>query len=194
MEKRRCGWCNLNSPEYVDYHDSQWGVPVHDDRLLFEMLSLEGMQAGLSWISILQRRDNYREAFDDFDYHKIAGYGQQKEDELLADTGIIRNKLKIKSIVGNARAFIRIREEFGSFAHYIWEYVDFTPIHTSCAHFKDMPVKTELSERITKDLKKRGMKFVGPVIIYSLMQAIGMINDHETTCFRHAEIMEQYRG
>lgn len=192
MEKQRCGWCDLNSSEYVEYHDRQWGVPVHDDRLLFEMLSLEGMQAGLSWISILKKRQNFIAAFDNFEVQEIIQYGPEQVEELLTNSGIIRNRLKIKSIIKNAAAFIDIQEEFGSFDEYIWDYVGHIPIQNSHAEFKKIPVKNELSERITKDLKQRGMSFVGPVIIYSYMQAIGMLNDHETTCFRFCEIQEKY--
>ena len=191
MGKKRCGWCDLNSPEYIEYHDSQWGVPVHDDRLLFEMLSLEGMQAGLSWISILKKRQNYIAAFDNFEVRKIIQYGPEKVEELLSNAGIIRNRLKIHSIIKNAAVFIDIQEEFGSFNEYIWDYVDHTPIQNSYADFKKIPVKNAMSERITKDLKKRGMSFVGPIIIYSYMQAVGMLNDHETTCFRYREINDK---
>jgi DNA-3-methyladenine glycosylase I len=187
-EVKRCAWCDLNSPEYVEYHDTQWGVPVYDDRLLFEMLSLEGMQAGLSWISILKKRQNYIAAFDNFEVRKIIDYGPERVAELLANPGIIRNRLKVNSIIKNAAVFISIQEEFGSFSRYIWAYVGHKQIQNSYENIKEIPVKNELSERITKDLKKRGMNFVGPVIIYSYMQAIGMINDHETTCFRFHEI------
>jgi len=187
-EVKRCAWCDLNSPEYVEYHDTQWGVPVYDDRLLFEMLSLEGMQAGLSWISILKKRQNYIAAFDNFEVRKIIDYGPERVAELLANPGIIRNRLKVNSIIKNAAVFISIQEEFGSFSRYIWAYVGHNQIQNSYENIKEIPVKNELSERITKDLKKRGMSFVGPVIIYSYMQAIGMINDHETTCFRFHEI------
>lgn len=188
MERKRCAWCDLNSPEYISYHDTQWGVPVYDDRLLFEMLSLEGMQAGLSWISILKKRQNFVEAFDNFEVEKVALYGPEKISELLGNAGIVRNRLKIHSVVKNANVFIEIQKEYGRFSTYIWEYVNFTPIQNKLKHFGEMPVKNELSERITKDLKKRGMSFVGPVIIYSYMQAIGMLNDHETSCFRYPEV------
>ena len=192
MDKKRCGWCDVNSKEYVEYHDTQWGVPVSDDRLLFEMLSLEGMQAGLSWISILKKRHNFTDAFDNFDVEKIVNYGPEKVAELLENAGIIRNKLKIGSIIKNARVFIAIQKEFGSFSNYIWSYVGHTPIQNSLENFHDMPVKNDLSKQITKDLKKRGMSFVGPVIMYSYMQAIGMLNDHETSCFRYAEIQTSH--
>jgi len=188
VERKRCAWCDLSSPEYIRYHDSQWGVPVYDDRLLFEMLSLEGMQAGLSWISILKKRQNFIGAFDNFEVKKVALYDAGKVSELLKNAGIIRNRLKINAIVKNARVFMDIQREFGSFSTFIWEYVNFKPIQNRYEHFEEIPVKNTLSERITKDLKKRGMSFVGPVIVYSYMQAIGMINDHETSCFRYLEV------
>lgn len=188
--KKRCTWCDETSDLYMEYHDKEWGVPVTDDRKLFEMLTLEGMQAGLSWLTILKKRENFQTAFDGFDYEKVAGYDEKKLEELLQNEGIIRNRLKIESTVKNARAFMGIREEDGSFAHYLWKWVDFRPIQNSFQQLSDLPAKTELSEKISRDLKKRGMNFVGPTIIYALMQAVGMVNDHEVSCFRYAECAE----
>lgn len=189
-KKKRCGWCDENSDIYVEYHDSQWGVPLADDGKLFEMLSLEGMQAGLSWITILKKRENFLAAFDNFNYVKIARYDEEKITELLGNVGIIRNKLKIHSVVRNARVFIDLQREYGSFARYLWDYVDFLPIQNRYEKSEELPAQTELSRKISKDLKKRGMNFVGPTIIYALMQAIGMVNDHEYSCFRYSECME----
>ncbi len=186
----RCGWCDETSELYINYHDTQWGVPLTDDRQLFEMLILEGMQAGLSWLTILKKRKHFSVAFDNFDYVKIAEYNEKKIEELLTDTGIIRNKLKIRSAVQNAKIFIELQNEFGSFSRYIWDYVEGIPIQNRYLNSSDLPAKTDLSETISKDLKKRGMNFVGPTIIYALMQAIGMVNDHETTCFRYLECQE----
>lgn len=188
MDAIRCAWCDLNSREYVDYHDNQWGVPVHDDRLLFEMLVLEGMQAGLSWISILKKRENFLKAFDNFDVHTVASYDEIKVEELLQDAGIIRNRLKVNAAVKNAKVFLAICKEFGSFGHYIWGWVDHQPVHPDYRTREAIPAQNELSVKISKDLKKRGMSFVGPVIIYSFMQAIGMVNDHDPECYRRAEI------
>jgi len=188
MKTIRCKWCDLSSPEYVKYHDEQWGVPVHDDRLLFEMLILEGMQAGLSWLSILKKRDNFLRAFDGFDAQKIAGYGEEKVSALLQDAGIVRNRLKINGAIRNARVFLDIVRECGSFDSYIWAWIDNTPLSIEYLDRAKIPAETELSQRISKDLKKRGMTFVGPVIIYAFMQAIGMVNDHDPDCFRRAEI------
>jgi DNA-3-methyladenine glycosylase I len=188
--KKRCGWCDESSDIYVAYHDNQWGVPLIDDGQLFEMLILEGMQAGLSWITILKKRENFLTAFDNFDYVRISRYDDEKIAELLANDGIIRNRLKIRSAVQNARVFIDLQREFGSFARYLWSYVDFTPVQNRYKKAEELPAKTELSEKISKDLKKRGMNFVGPTIIYALMQAVGMVNDHELSCFRYSECME----
>ncbi len=184
----RCQWVDLNNQEYIDYHDKDWGVPVHDDRLLFEMLILEGAQAGLSWSTILKKRKNYRKAFDNFNYKKIAKYDKRKINSLMKDEGIIRNKLKINSAVQNAKAMIDIVKDFGSFEDYIWSFVGNKPIQNSFKKMKDLPAKTELSERISNDLKKRGMNFVGPTIIYAFMQAVGMVNDHQTDCFRYKQV------
>jgi DNA-3-methyladenine glycosylase I len=171
-----------------EYHDNEWGVPVHDDRLLFEFLILEGAQAGLSWNTILQKRENFRKAFDNFDYKKIATYNEKKVEELLNNASIIRNRLKIGAAVANANAFLKVQEEFGSFDNFIWEFIDHNSIINQFETLEDLPSKTEQSERISKALKKRGFKFVGPTIIYSFMQAVGMTNDHTIDCFRYAEI------
>lgn len=190
MSRARCTWCDLNSEEYIEYHDKQWGVPVHDDRLLFEMLVLEGMQAGLSWLSILKKRNNFLKAFDNFDVATVAAYGEEKVEELLQDAGIIRNRLKINSVIKNGGVFLDICKEFGSFDTYIWGWVDNQPLQIDYTSKQDIPAQTDLSVKISKDLKKRGMTFVGPVIIYSLMQAIGMVNDHDPDCYRRKEIAE----
>ena len=187
MEKRRCGWC-LGSDLYKSYHDSEWGVPVKDDATLFEFLILETFQAGLSWITILKKRENFRKAFDNFNYKKIAAYNPAKIESLLQDAGIIRNKLKINATVTNAQAFIKIQEDFGSFSSYIWKFVDHQPIKNKFADYKKMPANTPLSDAISLDLKKRGFKFVGSTVIYAHMQATGMVNDHELSCFRYHEV------
>ena len=171
-----------------DYHDNEWGVPLHDDYKLFEFLVLDGAQAGLSWSTILKKRENYRKAFDNFDFEKIAKYGDNKIEELLNNPGIIRNTLKIKAFITNANAYIKLRKEFGTFDKYIWRYVENKPIQNGLKTFEEMPAKTILSEIITKDLKKRGFKFVGSTIIYAFMQAIGLVNDHLVKCFRYDEI------
>jgi len=187
MQKHRCGWC-VGDTLYEAYHDEEWGVPLKDDSTLFEFLVLETFQAGLSWITILRKRENFRKAFDNFDYKKIAKYKQAKIDELLTDSGIIRNKLKVKATVSNAIAFMKVQEEFGSFSTYIWNFVDGKPIKNSFENYKNAPANTPLSDTISKDLKKRGFKFVGSTVIYATMQAIGMVNDHEINCFRYHEV------
>ena len=187
MSKNRCGWC-VGDSLYEAYHDEEWGVPVFDDDKLFEFLILETFQAGLSWITILRKRENFRKALDNFDYKKIANYQVSKEEELLQNAGIIRNKLKIKATISNAQAFMKIQKEFGSFSKYIWNFVDGEPIKNSFESFKDSPNNTELSDSISKDLKKRGFKFVGSTVIYAQMQATGMVNDHEMSCFRYHEV------
>ena len=186
----RCWWATDSDKLYTDYHDLEWGVPVHDDTVLFEFLTLEGAQAGLSWRTILERRENYRQAFDNFDYKKIAQYDDTKVEELRNNPGIIRNKLKIRSTITNAQAYLRIQEEFGSFNDYIWGFVNKTPIQNNFKEPKDVPPQTELSVTISKDLKKRGFKFVGPTIVYAYMQAVGLVNDHTTDCFRHSELIK----
>jgi len=187
MEKQRCRWC-LGDDLYIAYHDHEWGVPVKDDEILFEFLILETFQAGLSWITILRKRENFRKAFDDFDYIKISKYSEAKIAALLQDEGIIRNKLKVRATVSNAQAFIRIQQEFGSFSSYIWDFVDGQPIKNTIANYKEGPANTTLSDTISKDLKKRGFKFVGSTVVYAHMQATGMVNDHEVNCFRYEEV------
>jgi len=184
----RC-WGDGDKDELMrDYHDKEWGIPLHDDYKLFEFLVLDGAQAGLSWSTILKKRENYRKAFDNFDFEKIAKYDDVKIEELLNNPGIIRNKLKVNAFITNAIAYIKLRKEFGTFDKYIWGYVENKPIQNELKSFEEMPAKTILSEKITKDLKKRGFKFVGPTIIYAFMQAIGLVNDHLVKCFRHKEI------
>ena len=185
--KTRCQWVNLNSPLYLRYHDEEWGVPVHDDKKLFAKLILDGAQAGLSWLTILKKRENYKKAFDNWDYKKIAKYNSQKIGDLLKNEGIVRNKLKIESVIKNAKSFIDIQKEFGSFDRYIWGFVDGKTIQNRFKKMSNLPAKTELSDAISKDLKKRGMNFVGPTIIYAYMQAIGIVNDHTIDCFRNKE-------
>jgi DNA-3-methyladenine glycosylase I len=187
MEKKRCGWC-LGQEIYLDYHDVEWGVPCHDDRHLFEMLILEGAQAGLSWITILKKREHYRAAFDQFDARKIAGYGEAKIAELLQNPGIVRNKLKVNAAVTNAKAFLEIQKEFGSFDKFIWQFVEGKPIVNRFAALSDVPASTPESDVMSKALKKRGFKFVGSTICYAYMQAVGMVNDHTTECFRYGEV------
>jgi DNA-3-methyladenine glycosylase I len=185
--KNRCKWC-AGDPLYVAYHDDEWGIPVHDDRLLFEFLVLEGAQAGLSWLTILKKRENYRKAFHAFDCQKIAKYSQRDVTRLLADSGIVRNRLKIESAIKNARGVIGIQEEFGSLDAYLWRYVEGVPIQNAWTSMAELPAKTDISEKMSRDLKKRGFNFVGPTICYAFMQAVGMVNDHTTDCFRHEEI------
>jgi DNA-3-methyladenine glycosylase I len=186
-DKKRCEWVSTD-PLDVAYHDVEWGVPVHDDKNLFEFLTLEGAQAGLSWTTILKKRENYRKAFDLFDVHKIAHYDSQKISVLLADSGIIRNKQKIAATIQNAKAFIIIQNEFGSFDTYIWKFVDNKPVKNSIKSLYEYPTKTKESEAMSKDLLKRGFKFVGPTICYAFMQAVGMVNDHQVQCFRYNEV------
>lgn len=186
MEKNRCEWCTEDEI-YIKYHDEEWGVPVFDDKKLFEMLILEGAQAGLNWLTILKKRENYRKAFDNFDVVKVAKYDSKKFEELINNPKIIRNRLKIKSAIKNAQVFIYIKQEFGSFSKYIWDFVDGKPIKNNFKNLNEVPTSTPLSEKISKDLKKRGMTFVGPVIIYSFMQAIGMVDDHTINCFKYDE-------
>lgn len=187
MEKQRCGWC-LGDPIYEAYHDTEWGVPIKDDDTLFEFLILETFQAGLSWITVLRKRENFRKAFDNFDYKKIADYDQKKINSLIEDAGIIRNKLKVNATISNAKAFMEIQKEFGSFSKYIWGFTDGKPIKNEVENYKEMPATTALSDAISKDLKKRGFKFIGSTVIYAHMQATGMVNDHEVTCFRYKEL------
>lgn len=182
----RCAWCGTEQI-YVDYHDKEWGIPLHDDRRLFEMLILEGMQAGLSWITVLKKREAFREAFDNFDVKKVAKYTEEKVEELMQNEKIIRNRRKITAAIGNAKAFIEIQKEFGSFDKFIWSYVDNKPIINHFKKLEEMPANTPLSDKISRDLKKRGFNFVGTTIIYSFMQAVGMVDDHITDCFCHTD-------
>ncbi len=187
MEQHRCGWC-VGDPLYEAYHDREWGVPVRDDATLFEFLLLETFQAGLSWITILRKRENFRQAFNGFDYRQIAAYGPEKQEALMADPGIIRNRLKIGSGITNAQAFLRIQEEFGSFSNYIWGFTGGQPVRNQVEDYKQAPATTPLSDQISRDLKKRGFKFVGSTVVYAFMQATGLVNDHETKCFRYHEV------
>jgi DNA-3-methyladenine glycosylase I len=184
-EKSRCPW--PTDEAYIRYHDEEWGVPVHDDRVLFEYLILEGAQAGLSWNTVLRKRENYRAAFDRFDTHKIARYGDKKIAELMANEGIIRNRLKIHATIQNAKAFMEVQKEFGSFDAYLWRFVDGKPLQNQ-RKLGDMPARTDISDKLSKDLLKRGFKFVGSTICYAYMQAVGMVNDHLVTCFRCKEL------
>ncbi len=185
--KTRCSWCGDN-PLYMEYHDLEWGVPVHDERKLFEFILLEGAQAGLSWLTILKRREGYRRAFADFDPEVVATYSEKKLEQLLEDPGIIRNRLKVASAVSNAKAFLKVQEDFGSFDKYIWSFVDGQAIQNAFRSMEELPAKTALSEAISKDLKRRGFRFVGPTIVYAHMQATGMVNDHLVDCFRHRQV------
>ena len=182
--KQRCFWVT-DSKLYQDYHDFEWGVPVYDDETMFEFLLLETFQAGLSWITILNKRENFRAAFDNFDYHKIAKYPESKYNELLQNSGIIRNKLKIRSAITNAQLFIEVQKEYGSFSKYIWTFVNHEPIINKFHNKQDVPATTELSDQISKALKKKGFKFVGSTVVYAFMQAIGMVNDHTKHCFKY---------
>ena len=183
----RCNWC-VGDPLYEAYQDEEWGVPVYDDATLFEFLILETFQAGLSWITVLRKRKNFRKAFDNFNYKKIAQYKQDKIDTLLQDAGIIRNKLKVHATITNAQAFIKIQEEFGSFIKYIWDFVDGKPIKNTWESLSSIPATTPISDALSKDLKKRGFKFVGSTVVYAHMQATGMVNDHVVGCFRYEEV------
>jgi len=184
---KRCEWCG-SDPLYVAYHDTEWGIPVHDDRLLFEFLILEGAQTGLSWLTILKKRENYRKVFHSFDCERIANYTEADVTRLLSDAGIVRNRLKIESAIKNASGVLGIQEEHGSLDSYLWRYVDGVPKQNAWRSMFELPVKTELSGAMSKDLKKRGFNFVGSTICYAFMQAVGMVNDHTTDCFRHKEI------
>ncbi|MFY0601009.1 MAG: DNA-3-methyladenine glycosylase I [Cyclobacteriaceae bacterium] len=188
MEKKRCDWAKGMFKEYIAYHDEEWGVPLHDERLHFEFLILETAQAGLSWSTILAKREGYRKAFDSFDVKKVAAYDEKKFESLLQDPGIIRNKLKISGAINNAKRFIEVQEEFGSFDSYIWSFVNDTPIVNHWKTREEVPVTTTESDALAKDLKKRGFKFVGSTTMYAHMQAIGMVNDHTIDCFRHAQV------
>ncbi len=188
----RCPWVDFTKPDYIDYHDKEWGVPVHDDRRLFEFLILEGAQAGLSWYTVLRKRENYRIAFDHFDPEKVAKYDEQKVQGLLANPGIIRNKAKILAAINNAQRFLEIQEEFASFDAYIWRFVDGKPIVNELRELEDYPATSRESDALSKDLRLRGFKFVGSTACYAHMQATGMVNDHTMGCFRRQEIVEGY--
>jgi len=189
----RCPWCGTD-PLYVAYHDNEWGVPLHDERALFEFLILEGAQAGLSWLTILKKRENYRRAFDQFDAVKVAKYDEADVARLLADAGIVRNRLKVAAAITNAQATLKVREQFGGLDAYFWGFVDGRPIQNQWEHLSEVPAKTALSDRISKDLKQRGFKFVGTTIVYAFMQATGMVNDHLTSCARHGEVQGEEQG
>jgi DNA-3-methyladenine glycosylase I len=184
----RCSWVNPDRPLEIAYHDREWGVPVHDDRTLFEFLILEGAQAGLSWYTILKKRDAYRQAFDRFDPTKVAGYGPDKIAELLQNPGIVRNRLKVNAAVTNAQAFLALQETEGSFDRYLWQFVQGTPIQNHWPTLEAVPATSPESDALSRDLKRRGFKFVGSTICYAFMQAIGMVNDHTTDCFRHSQL------
>ena len=187
MMESRCEWVNLKNDLYISYHDNEWGVPVYDDRKLFELLVLESAQAGLSWETVLNKRENYREAFDGLDPVKVASYNEEKEKELLLNSGIIRNKLKVRSAVRNAKIFLEIQKEFGSFSRYLWDFVGHKTIKNKYKLISEVPAKTELSDKISNDLKKKGMNFVGSTIIYAYIQSAGLVNDHIMSCFRYNE-------
>jgi DNA-3-methyladenine glycosylase I len=191
LEKNRCPWSK--SDLYVQYHDTEWGVPVHDDRLLFEFLILEGAQAGLSWETILKKRENYRQAFDNFDPAIVARYGHRKRTSLLSNAGIVRNQLKIEAAIQNAKRYLVLQAEFGTFAKYIWQFVGNAPKQNAWKAMKQVPAKTPESDAMSKDLQRRGFKFVGSTICYAFMQAVGMVNDHLVGCFRHAEVLKLAR-
>ncbi len=192
-EKTRCPWAG-NDPVYIAYHDTEWGVPVHDDRTLFEFLVLEGAQAGLSWLTILKKRENYRRVFHRFDPEKVARYGKPEIERLLADPGIVRNRKKIEAAVKNARAFLRVCEEFGSFDSYMWRFVGGRTIQNRWQADEQIPAQTDQSRAMSRDLKRRGFAFVGPTICYAHMQAVGMVNDHLVGCFRHRELCRRDKG
>ena len=193
-DRPRCFWVPPDEPLYLVYHDEEWGVPVHDDRKLFEMLILEGAQAGLSWITILRRRDSYREAFDGFDAEKIAAYGPDRITALLANEGIIRNRAKVEATIANARAFLRLRDEPGGFSGFLWSFVGGSPRQNRFKERSDVPAETVESKAMSKELRKRGFGFVGPTICYAFMQAVGMVNDHQVGCFRHREVKADRRA
>jgi len=187
----RCPWAG-DDPLYVRYHDEDWGVPVHEDRTHFEFLVLESAQAGLSWITVLRRRESYRKLYDQFDPRVVAEYGEEKIEALLEDAGIIRNRMKVESSVNNARRFLEVQEEFGSFDRYLWDFVGGKPLVNRWSEMSQMPASTELSDRVSKDLKKRGFRFIGTTIMYAHLQAVGLVNDHLVGCFRYEEIVDGY--
>ncbi|MCK9191341.1 MAG: DNA-3-methyladenine glycosylase I [Sphaerochaetaceae bacterium] len=183
----RCNW-NTEDEMYLAYHDEEWGVPVHDDRLLFEFLILEGAQAGLSWLTILRKRAEYKKAYDNFEIETVANYTESDVERLLSNSGIVRNKLKVRSSITNAKAVLEIQREFGSFSNYLWNFVDGKTVDNHLSSISDMPITSDISDKMSKDMKRRGLKFVGSTIMYSFMQAVGMVNDHITTCFRYEEV------
>jgi DNA-3-methyladenine glycosylase I len=192
-QRVRCPWVDLSKPDYVAYHDDEWGVPVRDDRLLFEFLILEGAQAGLSWYTVLRKREAYREAFDGFDAAKVAGYDARRVEKLLANPGIIRNRLKINAAIGNARSFLAVQEEFGSFADYMWGFVGGKTIVHEVRELRDYPATSPESDAMSKDMRRRDFRFVGSTILYAHMQATGMVNDHAMDCFRRAQLLAPTR-
>jgi len=183
----RCPW-GTGDPLYLAYHDTEWGVPLHDDRRLFELLNLEGAQAGLAWITILRKRDGYHRAFERWDPERIAAYGPDDEARLLADAGIVRNRAKVKAVIGNARAYLRLADAPGAFDRYLWSFVDGTPIQNRWTSLGAVPAETDASRALSRDLKRHGFSFVGPTIVYAFMQSAGLVNDHVVSCFRHAEL------
>ena len=194
LSNKRCPWVDLTKPDYVEYHDMEWGVPVHDDRVMFEFLTLEAAQAGLSWYTVLRKRDSYRKAFAGFDPEKVARYGKRQIDSLLKNAGIIRNKAKILAAINNAGKFLNVQEEFGSFDAYIWRFVDGRPIVHNIRALKDYPATSPESDAMSRELKQRDFKFVGSTICYSHMQATGMVNDHASSCFRRRLIIGRYKN
>ncbi|HET7520792.1 MAG TPA: DNA-3-methyladenine glycosylase I [Candidatus Limnocylindria bacterium] len=185
----RCGWAT-SDPLYVDYHDREWGVPLHDDRALFELLCLEGAQAGLAWITILRKREGYRRAFAGFDPRRVASFDDADVAGLLADAGIVRNRAKVASVIGNARAVLRLADDIGSFSEHLWSFVDGGPIQNAWTTLADVPAETDASRALSRDLRRRGFSFVGPTIVYAFMQSAGLVNDHLVDCFRHAEVAQ----
>jgi DNA-3-methyladenine glycosylase I len=194
MGVRRCGWAAAGGELDIRYHDEEWGVPVHDDRRLFELLTLEGAQAGLSWSTILKKREGYRRAFAGFVPERIARFNRRSVERLMGDPGIVRNRLKVESTIENARSFLRVQEEFGSFDAFLWEFVDGRPLQNRFRRMSDLPASTPLSDRVSKELKRRGFRFVGSTICYAYMQATGMVNDHTTDCFRHVPVAAMGRA
>lgn len=189
---KRCDWCENTFDQYIRYHDEEWGVPVFDDQTQFEFLVLESSQAGLSWSTILKKREGYRKAFADFNIEKVAAFDEEKVQQLLSNTDIIRNENKIRAAINNAKHFIEIQQKFNSFCNYIWDFVDGKPVHNHWKTLSEVPATTEISDKLSKDLKSRGFKFIGSTTIYAHMQATGLVNDHLTSCFRHKQIIAQY--
>jgi DNA-3-methyladenine glycosylase I len=190
VEPVRCAWAG-SDPLYIAYHDQEWGVPVHADRILFEFLILEGAQAGLSWSTILKKRDNYRQAFDHFDIQRVAGYGEEKVVELLADPGIVRNRLKVRAAISNAQAATQVQQQYGSLDAYLWGFVGGKPVQNAWQHLSEIPAQTETARKMSKELSRLGFRFIGPTICYAFMQAVGMVNDHVVSCFRYRQLLER---